>query len=610
MDMLYNADVLPFEVEFFSNTHSHNVQTVKEYWGKNQVAPKRIQELIQVKENIPFGVRMYAKDGLSVDINATIVLQSASYDEEGKMIEIIVPITNTDNKSFLFKHQGGESFPWRLGVYLFDVHYGDQVYSSAFFVSPIHLSTEQVQHMHLLLEQEIEGICYDLIYTSKSIGNEYDFLKAKSYYDYVLRLMNDKEKIVSALYHIERKLKTQVKTAYVQQPYQRKNDQKSIRWTAIHGNSLELNKIKVLDYNLPENKWLKHILISWKTEMIRVGNLIKEDCKYYLEYIRFKEDEKKVNEAKKNLIWNEREVSKESRDSIKSIAFRIEEEIKKADCELSVLARWDIFIQDMIGRFSYVLASTDLNEVDRGLRKPYLKDRNYCLINDAYEDCRKVMHGEAKPNHVVQILKPTWKIYEQFAFFQVVNIIKNLGFKLKTQQEMNALLDLHSGFLLEFENEYFLIHIWYNKLIYLREDAKIVGDLFFSTRLIQPDIRIDLYQKGDKVLFLSSIALDAKHRKYNSLYNDNFTTNVFTQLSKYNSIYYQGLTTSLNRRRSVVSSVICLYSRDKDAPVLQEELPLVFIQLFPEIDEDMITGKQELEKELSDWISQNEPSFI
>jgi hypothetical protein len=316
-----------------------------------------------------------------------------------------------------------------------------------------------------------------------------------------------------------------------------------------------------------------------------------------------------MNEAKKNLIWHEREVSKETRDSIKSIAFRIEEEIKKAERELSVLVRWCKFINGIIGRFSYVLDSTNLNSVERGLQKPYLKDRNYRALSDAYEDCRKVLHGEDKPNHIVQILKPTWRIYEQFSFFQVVTMIKNLGFELKSKLEIDALLDLHSGFLLELDNEQFLIHIWYDKLIYLREDAKSIGDFFFSTRLIQPDIRIDLYQKGDQPLFLSSIALDAKHRKYKSLYNENFTTNVFTQLSKYTSIYYQGLTTSLNRRRSVVSSVICLYSRDKDAPVLQEELPLVFIQLFPEINEDKITGRKELAKELAEWISQNETSF-
>ncbi|WP_076295120.1 hypothetical protein [Paenibacillus peoriae] len=291
--MLYDADVLPFEVEFFSKPNSRNEQIVKQYWGKNQVTPKSIQVLIQVKEDIPLGVRLYAKDGFDVDLNAKIVLQSASYDDDGKMIELIVPLTNRDNTSLLFQHQKGESFPWRLGVYLFDVHYNDQVFSSAFFVSPIHLSTEQVQHMHLLLEQEIEGICYDLIYTSKSIGSDYDFLKTKSYYDYVLRIMNDKVKIVSALYHIERNLKTQVITAYVKQPFQRKTDQKGLRWTTIHGNSLELNKIKILDYDLPENKWIKHVLISWKSEMIRVGKMIKEDCKYYLDHIWLKETKKK-----------------------------------------------------------------------------------------------------------------------------------------------------------------------------------------------------------------------------------------------------------------------------------------------------------------------------
>lgn len=610
MGMLYNAEELPFNIEFVTGSNDYSVQIVKQYWGKNQVAPKFMHDLIQVREDIPLGIRLYPKNDFDIKIDAKILLQSASYDGEGKMIELVIPVTGRKDTHYLFQHGKGETFPWRLGVYLFDVHYGEQVFSSAFFVSPIHLSIEQVQNMHLLLEQEIEGICYELVLTSESLGKEYDFLKTKSYYDYVLRLMNQKENIIYSLYKIQRQLKTKIETSYVKQPFQRKVDHKSLRWTAVHGNSIELNRTKKYNYNIPENKWIKHVLISWEYELLMVGKLIKDDCKYHLEYIHHKMEEKHTNQAKKKLIWNEREISKESKDSITSISFRIEESIKKAERELNILSRWDSFVQEMIGRFSYILASPLLSEVERGIRKPYLKDRDYRIISDAYEECKKIMYGQHKTNHIVQILKPTWKIYEQFAFFQVVSIIKNYGFKLKTQYEVEALLNLNSGFLVELENEQFFIHIWYDKLIYLREDAKSYGDFFFSTRLIQPDIRIDLFQKGDKPILLSSVAMDAKHRRYKNLYNDNFTTNVFTQLSKYNSIYYQGLTTLLNRRRPVVSSVICLYSRDKDAPIIQEELPLVFIQLFPETDQDIITGREELSQELFEWISQNETSLL
>jgi hypothetical protein len=227
------------------------------------------------------------------------------------------------------------------------------------------------------------------------------------------------------------------------------------------------------------------------------------------------------------------------------------------------------------------------------------------MLSDFYEDSIKTLLGENKSNHVVQILKPTWKIYEQFVFFQVINILRTNGFSVRSTFDLEVLKELASGFCMVLENETMLIHVWYDKIIYLREDAANTGDLFFSTRMIQPDLRIDLYKKSEQPIFLSTVAMDAKHRKYKSLYNENYTSIVFTQLSKYNNIYYRGEHTVQSRRRSVVSSVLCVYSRDRDAPIKQEEIPLVFIQLFPELDHDQITGYPELRGEILDWLEEN-----
>jgi hypothetical protein len=608
--MHYNADSLPFELEFFTDDSAFNTKRVKEYWGKNEVSPRSTQDLLQIKEGIQIGVRLYAKEGFEPDSGAKVVLQSGTYDEDGKQIELNVPLTDRYCNDYLFKNEKNQVFPWRLGVYFFEVHYGDYTYASAVFVSPIHLTTEQVQHMHLLLEREIEGICYELIYTSKSIGNEHEFLESKSYYDYVLRLMNEKERVNAAISYVQRNLLTQVKTAYAKQPFQQKVDHKSLRWKEIRGNTFELNKKKVLSSDIPQNRWLKHVLTSWKQELIQVQKQIEDDCKMQLNVIRVKEEEKKLNEERKKTLWNEREISQESKDSMKSKTFRLEDEIKKAGRQFGVLNRWNYMVENIIGRFAFVVYSTELNEVPSGRKKPQLKERNYRLISDLYEEGRKVLFGEMKSNHVVQILKPTWKIYEQFVFFQVVDILRKHGFTVSDACDLDVLRELQSGYCMVMESEDLLVHIWYDKLIYLREDAIATGEAFFSTRLIQPDIRIDLYIKGDQPVFLSTIALDAKHRKYKSLHNQNFTSIVFTQLSKYNNIYFLGKNTAQSRRRSVVSSVICVYSRDRDAPIKQEEIPLVFIQLFPELDQDQITGYPELRAEITDWIDENKTSFL
>lgn len=604
--MHYKADDLPFDLEFFTDNSLDKISQVKEYWGKGQVAPQSTRDLIQIKEGIQIGVRLYAKEGHYADENAKVVLESGNYDEEGKQIMLQIPITHPNSLEYLFKNRKNEVYPWRLGVYFFEVHYGDVIYASAIFVSPIHLSMEQVQHMHLLLEKEVEGICYELIYTSKSTGNQFEALEGKAYYSYVLRLMNEKEKIYSALSYIERNLHTEVRTQYVEQPFEGKVDHKSLRWKTVHGNLMDFNKKKILSFDTLQNRWLKHVLLLWKQDLIRVEKQIGEDCKACLNKTRIKEEEKKVIEERHRLLQYEREISRASLESMESKKYRLGDEIKKIEREYQVLTRWDDLVKNIIGRFSYLLTTTEIIDVERSAKKPLLKDHNYRLISELYEEGKKVLFGNVKSQHVMQILKPTWKIYEQFVYFQVVDIFKRNGFRVSEECDVDSLLDLKTGYCIEMENESMLVHVWYDKLIYMREDAVATNELFFSPQLIQPDIRIDLYEKGGALAFLSSVALDAKHRKYKSLHNEKFTTHVVTQLSKYNNIYYLGKNTTLqNRRRSVVSTVICVYSRDRDAKVKQEEIPFVFIQLFPELDQDEITGYRELRDEIVGWVNEN-----
>ncbi|WP_010492520.1 nuclease domain-containing protein [Paenibacillus elgii] len=603
--MRYNAEELPFVLEFFTDSSSYNTKGVKEFWGRNEVSPKSIRDLILVKESIPIGVRLYTKEGAQKDSNAKVVIQTSMYDENGRQIDLHIPVSSKDSEEYIYKYvdKKDKEFPWRLGVYFFDVYYDGFVYSSGINVAPIHITTEQVQHMHLLLEQEIEGICYDLIYTSKSTSNEFEFLKMKSYYDYVLRLINEKDKITGSLMQIERNLINKVATQYKTGTYQMKVDHKSLRWKEVRGSSFELNKRKVLSYDVPQNRWLKHVLLSWCNELLKIEELIEADCKEKMITISAKEEQRRQSEERKNAFYNAREISRASRDSMSSQLHQLEEDIKKLQRELGVLLRWNQLVKSMIGRFSFMLYSTELSGIERGQRKPSMKDPNYRKISDLYEEGRKTLIGESSAKHVVPILKPTWKIYEQFVYFQVVNMLRKQGFNVTNHHVMDNVRDMESGFCVELENESSIIHVWYDKVVQLRVDAENSCDLFYSSQqLIQPDIRIDLYKKGEKTMFIASLALDAKHRKYKSLHNANFTSIVYTQLSKYQSIFYSGENSAQSRRRNVVHYVICVYSRDNDAHVKQEVLPHVFIQLFPDIDHDQMIGYEELSNELSAWL--------
>ncbi|MFY0545426.1 hypothetical protein [Brevibacillus sp. H7] len=603
--MHYNSSDLPFVLELFTDDSGANKKEFKEFWDRHHV-PRSINDLISIKEGIQIGIRLFAKEGMEKDVNAKVIIQTSIYDEQGKQSELTVPLTDKENRQYLYTYYDNQEFPWRLGVYLLEVYYQEKVYSSAFFVTPIHLSLAQVQHMHLLLEKEIEGICYELIYTSKSIGDEQHFLKAKTYYDYVLWLINEKERLFTSLSQLERNLLEQVKTEYRLDPFQKKVDHKSLRWKEVHASPFELNKRKVLTVDIPVNQWIKHVLLSWKIELHNIQQEISRDYQEILVTIREKEDQMRREEERKKTLWNERDISQESKDSMRTKIFRLEGEIKKAERQLSILNQWNLLIKDVLARFSFLLSFTPLEGVKRGQKKPALKYQNYRIVTDLYEAGRKILFTEGVSKHIIQILKPTWKIYEQFVYLQVVDMIRKYGFVPRGGFKLDDLQDIHSGFCMELEKENALINVWYDKSIHLREDALASGDNFFSTRVIQPDIRIDLYKKSESEvpIFISCIVLDAKHRRYRSLHNENYTSIVYNQMTKYHHIYYLGENTVHNRRTTVVDSVLCIYSRDREAKIKQEVLPLVFIQFFPDIDQDNILGYKELDNEITHWLDE------
>ncbi|MCD1257657.1 hypothetical protein B5M42_002235 [Paenibacillus athensensis] len=601
--MYYNAEDVPFVLEFFTSRSSNDAQKALYFWAPHQM-PASFSHFTSVKENIPLGIRLYAKSGC-LPGGAKVVLESSTYDEFGKQKKITIPGTTLDYYEYVFMPNSRDEFPWRLGVYFLEVHIGQDVYGSGILVCPIHLSPEQVQHMHHLLEQEIEGMIYDLIYTQTSTSQEHEILKAKSYYDYVLRLINEKELLNASLMQIERNPLSVIETSYKAGPYQEKQDQKSLRMKEVRGHAVEVNKKKRLTMDLPANRWMKHVLLTWKNVLLSVGAAIETDLTQSLAVMAKKEEEKRASEIRKQQYYNARDISSEAQNSMNGRIHRLATEITIAQREVGVLSRWHETVQQMIGRLIYILVSTDFKDIPRGHHKPPLKERHYRTISEWVEEGRRVLHGRESTRHIVRVLKPTWKVYEQFAYFQVVEILKRMGFRASSQTALDQLRELRSGTQLVLENEEYIIHAWYDRVVDLREDALRAGDFFFSRQVIQPDIRLDLYQKGNDPFLLSSVAMDAKHRKYKSLYNQSYTNEVSTQLSKYLNINYAGQnTTSRNRRSSVVHRVICLYSKDDDAEVFHDEQPLLYIQLFPNIEDGLITGQDELYRELAAWFEE------
>lgn len=297
--MHFNAEDLPFVLEFFTE-YSERIP-VRYFWSRQHV-PTSIHLLTPVKENVSLGIRLYSKNGEPLD-GVKMVLETSIYDEHGKQKEMIVPLTSRDHQEYVYRSQNSTEFPWRLGVYFFEVQLEDKIYSSGISVSPIHLTQEQVQHIHSVLEQEIDGMIYDLIYTQTSTSQEHEILKNKAYYDYVLRLIDQKDQLSSSLIQLERNPLDAIKTAYSIDEFEKKQDHKSLRWKDVRGGQSEYNKRKLLSMDIPQNRWMVHILLVWKHELLAVGKAISSDLNQARAVISHKEEEKLASEEHKHRFF-------------------------------------------------------------------------------------------------------------------------------------------------------------------------------------------------------------------------------------------------------------------------------------------------------------------
>lgn len=605
--MLYNINSLPFDIEFRSNykDEKERKQTVSYVADRNHNFSLREETLIIFREQIPLGVSFHFKDSFKQDDieEAKLVFQSGSYDEYGKQENIIIPFTKEKIKNYnLFDYKNNQDFPWRLGIYFFEIYFLNDIYICPFTVLPIHFTEQQVKKIHFLLESQLENICYELVYTTMSTAKEDEFLKTKSYYDYAMRIINQENIIKNTLIQFGRKINGSIQTSYKKQFFQKKIDNKSLKFSSMKNSQIEFNKKKIISFDNSENRWIKHVLYTWKNDIINVVKLIINDLQKLNRELKIQDYELELAIKRKKFVLNEWAASENSKKATISNVKKIEEKKRISSLQIALLQRWSDKLQNIVNLLSYTLETSELNNLEIGKKKPNLKLEIYRTLTSLYEYSHKIIHEENGSNQEVRVLKPTWKIFEYYVYFQVIQTIKNLGFEINkfSTYQLEDLLSISSGSGMNLENEEFSINIWYDRQINLKQEADRLNDNYYSTQNMRPDIRIDLYQKEQNT-HLSTLILEIKHKRFRSLYNSKFTTSVVDQLSKYRLIYYSNR--NLKRRNSsVIDKVLCIYSFDESADVRIEGDPDTFIQLFPDMNSDLVIGQNELLEEIQSWM--------
>lgn len=621
----FNNLTLPFTLSFHGTFNY--VSPVKEVWKDYRGA---VDLLAEIGENAPVDLHFYVEQESDWDEEAYICIETSIYNENEvqELKTFPLQIKHEDNRHvntlYVDSKKSGD-YPWRLGRYGITIYYKGQYYTTYVNVIPLHLDSSEVQWMHNYLENSIEGIIYDFIYTHKSKNQtDYEELSTYWYFDYSRFIHDHKEEIIYALLQMERNPSSTIVSEYLISPIQKKLGQKSLMWAYSgkgiaknHGMQPHIfynNKEKHETNKTKENQWLKNILLLWIKDLKIVQMALQKDYdKLLADFDKTKNDLVNYQEQRTQLS-GKRDVARHLTSHVSTV-LRLKRESMEKYLHYQKIYEQQLKTLALVkNRISYLVNRSFLKDVDRGKIRPLLKVRPYRLLDEIYNESLKMKKEEGDKTRVIPILKQTWKLFEYFSLFKVLETFKDDGYVLTEGMDQHFINiynqeGIPEGRCFVLEKDDSIIHVFYDKYLAVTErEANARGEKFYaSLDNKRPDIKIDAYKKKEdgSLWFNSSFIFDAKYRRRSSIYQSNYLMSSHSQLQNYYSVFYFG-DNRLNNKMLCVDSVCCLYTKDPNSPIKDFKHPITYIQLYPNIDEqtgeNVVVGEIELKDVLTTWI--------
>jgi len=625
MATLCNSINLPFTI-IIPYGNDSEIQVTEIYHSSEHT---KTEQLIELKEGLRTGIQFFVDNEEDIDDEAKIEIQTSLYNNTDTQKPFVYPLTKKPLTKWMFEYKDDqEDFPWRMGTYLIRIYYKGISYTTSFSIKPLYLNDQQVYTIHQYLEEKVEGIIYDLIYSNQTLAKQEKDLLSDWYYDYARYMMDHKDAIYYFLLALEKEPISLLVSDHRISSSLGKRDRKSIQWEStsrglsksMNSNSQNYfyNRVKREDYNHKANQWMKTILFRWNSDIRTVIDIITNRNHAIKEIIVSLKEKTKKLESRKTYIGFQKGVARTEWVDIKAQTTITNNDLKKNNEIFLQQRKWLEQLQSVRIRIINLLNNSFLSEVELGKMKPLLTTNHYYQLDMLYNKSKLIQKYEGDKERHIKIYKPFWQIYEYYCLFTIIDLLIKSGLKLQKAPNVDLMKAYYESSIpaesfFKLENSKVIIDCWYDKYHNDKIVAEKNGDRFFTTQeKRRPDIKLDLYQKqtDGPPLFDSCIIIDAKFRKLSYLFNDRYATATREQLTKYSNFYYLG---GNRRLRSVVERIICLYgSKNKDS-IRKEQAPLIYINLFPSILENGVienTGEKELFEEIFSWIDEAIPGGI
>ncbi len=483
----------------------------------------------------------------------------------------LMPLKKGETYS-IFEHSA-EYYAMRVGRYIIRLFHDGKEYYQYFTVFPKNVYGNEWTIMQKELEEEIQGLSSDIIRKNISLGdNKNEVAPSQELYRFyvIKRHFNN---ILAALIDLKDKPNYKVEKDYRLEPLYRATyiDNITVKDYLMKGTGEEKYLVpkRIYNYDLPENRWLKKIILFYENELklFRRSTIKYVECveKEIEEFTKYRERNSAAIRAKENVL-RELESYLETTKSILSIS------------ELIKSKEW----------------YQDIQRVD-SIIIPHV------LINDVRYNAFYKMYKELQQNNISvkwdESYSYSWKLssemYEIWCFIKICRFLidSELGFDAQgwifdgIKDEHILVPELMPGTQVDFAKDNFKIKAYYNVALRrsINSTDKDKEPLYSNSRHVKPDIRLDLYKDN---IFWCSLIIEVKYRNIESFWNyreNNCKGQIRSYKNDLKSKFCRGLKPDVAIRKiNPVDRVWVLNpTHSRDEVIDRKDEGIKFVQLIP-----------------------------
>ncbi|WP_416826045.1 hypothetical protein [Ectobacillus polymachus] len=546
----------------------------------------------------------------SCDAKVTFVWNKVN-DGKKQGMDLRYHVSAKQKMVLLYEHGKTEYiYPWRCGLYHFEIIYDEEVYLGAIRIVPKNFNDEQLT----LIQNTVQSLCRTLLldrgYYKKTFRIFTD-LEDSSYMNSIRLLLKKIPQIKQQIIYLE-KINSYIPIYEYNHTFRkptsktiRKNERRCPTSTQKQWN--RKFRLKPSD----AHQYVKYKLVSFLARLQTMILFIEESIVKLEHEVNVGINENRAIKTIMQSIEKNGSVTDREKHKYKNLYLVKDMEMKKASVTLQ---EFKILHSLVIEFFSYMLDrlhqpfwnNMKIVQSYSSLPFPFRQCIQLLELNDLYE-------SERMPSYLF-VYKPTYVIYEYYVYVSLLFLLQEIGFValtpvLKQIQSYFYIDGLQDGTTVELYKNEKMVKVVYNELI---ETHPLIAleknsNFYNGEDTKKPDIRVDYYERqGARWQYRSSIIIEVKYSPMYNIFQPVGNTKATEQMYKYWSIkYVEEKEGKRFYQRRAIYEVVCVYPGSQVHPKKVESGCGVFIQFYPyktKNDEIHVKGKAEMMELFSEWL--------